>query len=92
MGGQNPETFRLYEALECGCIPILINDDTNANYFTYINQYLPFLNVTTWAQVPGLMTQLFNDKQSLETYRFMLLNNYRKLKETLKKEFLTYKI
>lgn len=91
MGGQNPETFRLYEALECGCIPILINDDTSANYFTYINEYLPFLNVNSWAQVPGLMTQLFNDKQSLETYRFMLLNNYRQLKENLKKDLQRYK-
>jgi hypothetical protein len=91
MGGQNPETFRLYEALECGCIPILINDDTNANYFRYISQYLPFLNVNSWAQVPNLMTQLFNDKQSLETYRFMLLNNYRQLKENLKKDLQWYK-
>jgi len=91
MGGQNPETFRLYEALECGCIPILINDDTNANYFHYISEHLPFLNVNSWAQVPGLMTQLFNDKQSLETYRFMLLNNYKQLKENLKKDLQRYK-
>jgi GR25 family glycosyltransferase involved in LPS biosynthesis len=91
MGGQNSETFRLYEALECGCIPIIINDEANANYFKYINQYLPFLNINSWSQVPTLITQLMKDKQSLETYRFILLNNYKQLKENLKKDLERYK-
>jgi hypothetical protein len=37
IGGNNPDTFRLYEALECGCIPIIINDEKSSHYFNYIN-------------------------------------------------------
>jgi GR25 family glycosyltransferase involved in LPS biosynthesis len=84
IGGQNPETFRLYEALECGCIPILVVDEHSQKYFQYINQYLPFLNLTSWNQAPSLIQQLLNDKESLESYRFLLLNNYRIMKENIK--------
>jgi len=84
IGGQNPETFRLYEALECGCIPILVIDEHSSDYFKYINQYLPFLTLTSWNQAPSLIQQLLNDKESLESYRFLLLNNYKILKENLK--------
>lgn len=82
IGGNNHETFRLYEALECGCIPILINDSP---YFNYISQYLPLLNITSWEQVPSLITQLFNNKDTLQSYRNILLQNYSIMKENMKK-------
>jgi GR25 family glycosyltransferase involved in LPS biosynthesis len=91
IGGNNPDTFRLYEALECGCIPIIINDEKSSDYFNYINKYLPFLNLTSWEQVPGFIGQLYRDKENLQIYRNILLRNYAIMKETLKKEFLRYK-
>ena len=91
IGGNNPETFRLYEALECGCIPILVNDDRSSDYYKYITQHLPLLNLTSWDQVPGFITQLYNDKENLQAYRNVLLHHYAVMKESLKKEFLRYK-
>jgi hypothetical protein len=83
IGGNNPETFRLYEALECGCIPLLVNDSP---YFSYITKYIPLLNLTHWSQVNGLINQLYNDKQNLQTYRNIILQSYSVMKESFKKE------
>ena len=83
IGGNNPETFRLYEALECGCIPIIVNDNP---YYNYITKYIPLLNITSWAQVPGLIMQLYNDKPNLQAYRNIVLQSYSVMKESLKKE------
>jgi len=91
IGGNNPETFRLYEALECGCIPILVNDQQSSAYYSYITQYIPLLNLTSWEQVPGFITQLYNDKENLETYRNVLLQHYTVMKENIKNDFLRYK-
>jgi hypothetical protein len=89
--GQHAETFRLYEALECGCIPILVNDQQSSAYYSYITQYIPLLNLTSWEQVPGFITQLYNDKENLETYRNVLLQHYALMKENIKNDFLRYK-
>jgi len=91
IGGNNPETFRLYEALECGCIPILVNDQQSSAYYSYIIQYIPLLNLTSWEQVPSFIKQLYNDKENLETYRNVLLQHYAVMKENIKNDFLRYK-
>jgi hypothetical protein len=83
IGGNNAETFRLYEALECGCIPVLVNDNP---YFNYITTYIPLLNLTSWGQVPGFMHQLYNDKENLQAYRNIILQSYSVMKDSLKKE------
>ena len=80
--GNNEETFRFYEALECGCIPILVEGP----FTTYISQYIQIFPLKSWDQAPLLIDQLMNDKKSLEAYRYTLLQAYRAMKQTLKNE------
>jgi hypothetical protein len=51
-GGPNsPDSFRLYEALESGCIPIVDDRD----FFTAMFGEFPFPCVDTWAEAPALV-------------------------------------
>ena len=85
VGGQNAETFRFYESLECGCIPILVND-ASSEYFGFISNYIPLLNLPNWQVVPDVIQQMLNDKESLEKYRFIVLNAYKDMKQNLKQK------
>ena len=80
IGGQNPETYRFYEALECGCIPIIVKDDDSSNYINYITTHIDILPLASWAQACALIQGLLNDKASLESYRHRILTSYRSMK------------
>lgn len=66
-GWWNLDSFRLCEALECGCIPIV--ERNPIDYFTKFFGNHPFLVVDTWDQAPALMEQLLNDPVNLELRR-----------------------
>jgi hypothetical protein len=83
IGGNNNETFRFYEALECGCIPILVEDN---NYSNYIKQYIPISCLQNWNQAQSLIQNLLNEKQTLEIYRASLLQGYRGMKQIMKEK------
>lgn len=82
IGGNNVETYRLYEALECGCIPIIVRE--NNSFINYINQYLQLIVLDNWGQAADFIHQLYNNKDMLEQYRFMVLKNYQSMKGILK--------
>jgi hypothetical protein len=55
-GPATPDTFRLYEALECGCMPIV---DSNAGCVNYVGKYwkkvfgfVPFQIIADWQELP----------------------------------------
>lgn len=62
--GNNVETFRFYESLECGCIPIFVELPE-----VLCDLELPFIQTNTWDQVADLIRQLESDKDALEAYR-----------------------
>jgi GR25 family glycosyltransferase involved in LPS biosynthesis len=80
IGGNNLETFRLYEALECGCIPIIVKENNSIQFIKYINQYLQLIVLEDWSQGIGFIQQLLDNKEMLEQYRFMVLKNYQSMK------------
>jgi len=81
IGGNNAETYRFYEALECGCIPILVEDSQSKAYCDYIKNYIPITTLVSWSQATSFIQQLYNDKQTLELYRHSLLQSYRSMKQ-----------
>jgi hypothetical protein len=85
-GGQNPETYRFYEVLECGCIPVLVKEGNDSLYHAFISANLQVLIVSSWAEAASLMVQLYNDKNLLETYRHNILSGWRVWKEKLTRE------
>jgi len=71
--GVNPETFRFYEALECGCIPLLVRTDTNASWVDWVCENLQILPLSSWADAKNLVEHLMREKQMLEAYRIKVL-------------------
>jgi GR25 family glycosyltransferase involved in LPS biosynthesis len=65
--GQNFETYRLYEALEAGCIPICIGDPNNEHdcYNKLIGDRA-ILIVQDWSAVKSMIQQLNNNPQGLD--------------------------
>lgn len=57
-GPCTPDNFRLYEALESGCVPIA----DGGNYWpSLFGEEVPFPIISSWDILPDLMPQLLND-------------------------------
>jgi hypothetical protein len=58
-GFVHPETYRLYEALECGCIPIVENA---YQYYERLFPSNPFLKVDKWVEAKTIIEKWNEDK------------------------------
>jgi len=87
-GGNNPETFRFYEALEHGCIPIYVREPNDEGFFQMISSNLPILSLNTWEEARGFMITLLQKQEMLADYRLKLLTAWivwkKKLEDTKK--------
>jgi hypothetical protein len=77
--GNNVETFRFYEALECGCIPIALDCPEVLN-----NGGMELLNLQSWSQAAGLMQHFQANPEQMEQYRRAVLLSWANFKKTLK--------
>ena len=64
----HPETYRLYEALECGCIPIVENA---YKYYDRLFPNNPFIKIDRWIEAKPVIREWGDDqiKQKLEECR-----------------------
>ena len=53
-GFVHPETYRLYEALECGCIPIVENA---YKYYDRLFPNNPFLKIDKWMEAKSIIKE-----------------------------------
>ena len=51
-GFVHPETYRLYEALQCGCIPIV---EDAYNYYDRLFPNNPFIKIGKWSEAKSLI-------------------------------------
>jgi len=58
-GFVHPETYRLYEALECGCIPIVEN---TYKYYDRLFPNNPFIKVDRWIEAKPIIRECGNDQ------------------------------
>ena len=58
-GFVHPESYRLYEALECECIPIVEN---SYNYYDRLFPENPFLKVGKWIEAKSIINEWESDK------------------------------
>ena len=67
-GFVHPETYRLYEALECGCIPIVENA---YKYYDRLFPNNPFIKIDRWIEAKSVIEEWGNDqiKQKREECR-----------------------
>ena len=78
--GNNGETFRIYEALEAGAVPIVVQEEGMEDYFTFIGRYLPLMLATSWEHAAQLVYTLRSQPELYEKYRLQLLEAWENCK------------
>lgn len=74
--GVNPETFRFYEALQAGCIPLVIKSKRNEAWFNWVSKHIPLLSIQSWEDALRLMVALLTKPETLEIYRSQVLQGW----------------
>jgi GR25 family glycosyltransferase involved in LPS biosynthesis len=85
--GQNVETFRFYEALEHGVIPIYIRQSEEDLHFKFIGSHLPLVVIDSWEAVQKTILVFVQKPEILQEYRSKLLTAWADWKTELKKSF-----
>ena len=84
----HPETYRLYEALEAGCIPIIENP------FQFFDNFLPnnpLLSVNSWEDSSTIIKKYLENKKDIEILGNKINDWWTQHKENLKETFLIIK-
>ena len=74
--GMNSETFRFYEALESGCIPLVLKTDENEQWFKWVSDKIPLVALDNWSDASRIMISLLNSPDRLEIYREKILSGW----------------
>jgi len=80
-GYYHPETYRLYEAIESGCIPIIENPH---NFFDNFLPKNPIIKIKLWSEASNIINELNEDKIKLLKISNDLKNWWNQYKLTLK--------
>ena len=82
-GFWHPETYRVYEALECGCIPIVENA---YNYYDRLFPNNPFIKIDKWLDAKPIMKgwDKVQIKQKREECKIWWKNLKNELQESIK--------
>ena len=81
--GNNVETYRFYEALDCGCIPIFIHSDKTDLWIQSFYKDIPLLKVNNWNNALEIMQHFIKNPEQMENYRNIILLSWSKFKVTL---------
>jgi Exostosin family len=74
--GNNPETFRFYEALQAGCIPLVVKTVENETWFRWVSERIPIVPLASWSEAPRIILTLMSRPEMLETYRETILRGW----------------
>jgi GR25 family glycosyltransferase involved in LPS biosynthesis len=72
-GGQNPETFRFYEALEHGCVPVYVRCSGDDLFWAMLQSHLPLREYSTWDESLKDAVGLLQNPAALLAYREALM-------------------
>lgn len=84
--GNNPETFRFYEALQAGCIPLVVKTKRNEAWFNWVSKHLPLITNTSWQECIRIMVSLLTKPETLEIYRGQVLKAWAEWKGLLREQ------
>jgi hypothetical protein len=81
-GWENLDSFRVCEALEAGCIPI-VERRPFYDYFRHLFGDHPMLSVSNWSEAPALIASLRKDRGALDRRRIACARWWHDHKSTL---------
>jgi GR25 family glycosyltransferase involved in LPS biosynthesis len=84
--GNNVETFRMWEALEHGCVPLYVRQTGDEAYWTFLTAHLPLYTVPSWDAAGETLKVLTANNTVLDMYRATLLGKWADWKDELKKK------
>jgi hypothetical protein len=84
--GMNPETYRLYESLECGAMPVIVKTTKNAEFVGWLTENVSILPLSSWEEAVKLMQHLLTSPKMLEVYREKMLSSWLAWRDRLKEE------
>ncbi len=79
--GNNPDTFRFYEALEAGAIPIYVRENGDDVFWKWLQDNVPMLELNSWDQAASTMEFLLANPEHIVKYRDGLLKKYKEMKK-----------
>ena len=79
-GGVNFETFRIYEALEAGCVPIVVEEPGSAEYLTFLKRFIPLATSPDWPTAARVAHGLSQKMDLYKEYRKSLLIGWTSMK------------
>jgi hypothetical protein len=82
--GVNSETFRFYEALECGCVPLLVRTETNAAWVNWVAEKVKVIPMNSWGDAKEFVTYIMEHKEQLEGYRNAVLGAWVQWREEVR--------
>jgi GR25 family glycosyltransferase involved in LPS biosynthesis len=82
--GQNVETFRFWEALESGAIPLYVRSEGDDEYFKFISSKLPILSLNSWDKAADFVKSLMSNTNTLAHYRTTMQQRWLQWKDELK--------
>jgi hypothetical protein len=71
--GNNGETFRVYEALEAGAVPVVVQEEGMELFFKFIGPKLPLLLANSWTHAAEIIYTLKAHPELYEQYRTQIL-------------------
>lgn len=83
-GGQNGETFRIYEAMEAGAVPVLVKEEGMEGIIELLGKWIPFLLADSWQHAAGLIHTLRDKPEVYERYRNTVLSGWENCKKDVK--------
>ena len=81
----NPDTFRIMEVLEAGCVPI-VQKMPFIDYYKYIFGDHPFIVVKNWKEINKIISNYTSNPDSLESKQKEVFDWYKNFKIELSKD------
>ncbi len=84
MRGNHYETFRMYEALESGSVPIYVRTQGDDAYWNWLKSHIPLANMDSWTSAAKYLRHFMSNQEHAAKYQNGIVKAWIKWKEELK--------
>jgi hypothetical protein len=85
--GNHAETFRLWEALEHGCVPIYVRCEGDDAYWAWLRSQVYLMEIGDWTKAANVLRFFMANPDQAEQYRKGILEQWKRVKEGLRRLF-----